>query len=78
MQNNAHWSAGLNGIRYLDMEKLELVKIANMSHPRWYPSATLMPNNKVVIMGGTRVRADRGDAWMHPGIAELLWAACVC
>ena len=51
------------------MEKLELVKIANMSHPRWYPSATLMPNNKVVIMGGTQVRCAHG-------CESLLWG-CV-
>ena len=61
-QDNAGWPSGMRSIRLLNTETLELVKVADMRFNRWYPSATLMPNNKVVIMGGTQVRAHEGHA----------------
>ncbi|GIL82374.1 hypothetical protein Vretifemale_11266, partial [Volvox reticuliferus] len=32
---------------------LTLHRIANMTFPRWYPTATLLPSGMVTIMGGT-------------------------
>ncbi len=32
-----------------------LTTVANMSFPRWYPSATLLPDGRIYIMGGTQV-----------------------
>ncbi|GFR45012.1 hypothetical protein Agub_g6322 [Astrephomene gubernaculifera] len=44
---------GLKGLRVFSRRTLTFKRIANMSYPRWYPTATLLPNGMVTIMGGT-------------------------
>jgi hypothetical protein len=34
---------------------MTLEHITNMSYNRWYPTPTLLPSGKVMIMGGTQV-----------------------
>ena len=44
---------GLKGVRIFSRKTFKFTRVANMSFPRWYPTATLLPNGKVTIMGGT-------------------------
>ncbi|GIL82349.1 hypothetical protein Vretifemale_11279 [Volvox reticuliferus] len=44
---------GLKGVRIFSRKTLTLHRIANMTFPRWYPTATLLPSGMVTIMGGT-------------------------
>ena len=53
-QTNAGWIDCMKSVRYFDPSKNELVKVAEMAVKRWYPTATLLPNRKVLIMGGTQ------------------------
>ncbi|GIL60209.1 hypothetical protein Vafri_14781 [Volvox africanus] len=47
------YSDGLKGVRIFSRRTLTLHRITNMTFPRWYPTATLLPSGKVTIMGGT-------------------------
>ncbi|KXZ50034.1 hypothetical protein GPECTOR_18g186 [Gonium pectorale] len=49
----AGYNDGLKGVRIFSRRTLSFHRIANMTFPRWYPTATLLPNGKVTIMGGT-------------------------
>ncbi|GIL60167.1 hypothetical protein Vafri_14781 [Volvox africanus] len=47
------YADGLKGVRIFSRKTLTLHRITNMTFPRWYPTATLLPSGKVTIMGGT-------------------------
>eukprot|EP00798_Chlamydomonas_sp_ICE-L_P026983 gene26984-8998_t len=53
-RDNAGWSSGLQSMRLLNEGTSNLDKIGIMAYPRWYPTATLLPNKKIMIMGGTQ------------------------
>ncbi|PNW76383.1 hypothetical protein CHLRE_11g467539v5 [Chlamydomonas reinhardtii] len=44
---------GLKAVRVFSRKTLSFHRIANMTYPRWYPTATLLPSGMVTIMGGT-------------------------
>ncbi|GLC65599.1 hypothetical protein PLESTF_000317200 [Pleodorina starrii] len=44
---------GLRGVRIFSRKTLNMTRIGNLTYPRWYPTATLLPNGMVTIMGGT-------------------------
>ena len=45
---------GRTGIRILDRETLKFVRVGSLQFPRWYPTATLLPNGMVMVVGGTQ------------------------
>lgn len=51
-QNN--WKSGMQSLRIFDRNLRTLTTVSQMRHPRWYPTATLLPNSHVLIMGGTQ------------------------
>ncbi|EFJ40873.1 glyoxal or galactose oxidase [Volvox carteri f. nagariensis] len=52
------YADGLKGVRIFSRRTLTFKRITNMSYPRWYPTATLLPSGKVTIMGGTKLPGD--------------------
>ncbi len=54
---NAGWPSGMKSVRKYDIsaDPMTLEHITNMSYNRWYPTPTLLPSGKVMIMGGTQV-----------------------
>ena len=59
---------GLKGIRVFSRKTLTMHRIANLTFPRWYPTATLLPSGQVSIMGGT----------VLPGAGEAAAPASAC
>ncbi|KAG2486427.1 hypothetical protein HYH03_014874 [Edaphochlamys debaryana] len=55
-QANAGYPDGMKSIRTFDRSctDLQLRKVREMGWRRWYPSATLLPDGRVLIMGGTQ------------------------
>ncbi|GLC33481.1 hypothetical protein PLESTB_000079600 [Pleodorina starrii] len=55
-QANAGYPDGMRSIRTFDRSgtDLRLRKVRELNWRRWYPSATLLPDGKVLIMGGTQ------------------------
>lgn len=51
---NAGWPAGIQSIKTYTYGDSALVKVTKMRYPRWYATATLLPNRQVLIMGGTQ------------------------
>ncbi|GLI61515.1 hypothetical protein VaNZ11_003888, partial [Volvox africanus] len=45
---------GLRSLRIFDREANTLNTVNNMRFPRWYPSANLLPDGRILIMGGTQ------------------------
>ncbi|GIL93152.1 hypothetical protein Vretimale_19388 [Volvox reticuliferus] len=55
-QANAGYPDGMKSIRTFNRSctDLQLVKIREMGWRRWYPTPTLLPDGRVLIMGGTQ------------------------
>mmetsp|Transcript_2810 Transcript_2810/g.4835 ORF Transcript_2810/g.4835 Transcript_2810/m.4835 type:complete len:655 (-) Transcript_2810:823-2787(-) len=55
-QLNAGYPSGMASVRIFDLQAdpTHLIKVANLSWNRWYPSPTLLPTGRVLIMGGTQ------------------------
>ena len=51
---NAGWPAGIQNIRSYSYGDPGLITETKMRYPRWYATATLLPNQMVLIMGGTQ------------------------
>jgi hypothetical protein len=51
---NAGWPAGIQNIRTYSFGDSGLSYSTKMQFPRWYATATLLPNQQVLIMGGTQ------------------------
>ncbi|KAG2484183.1 hypothetical protein HYH03_016995 [Edaphochlamys debaryana] len=49
----AGFGDGLKGVRIFSRRQLNFKRIANMTHPRWYPTTTLLPDGRITIMGGS-------------------------
>jgi hypothetical protein len=49
-------------VRYFDFRNnpTNLVNVTSMTYRRWYPTLTLLPSNKIMIMGGTQVGVGGG------------------
>jgi hypothetical protein len=60
---NAGWPTGMKSVRLYDITYTPdvLTNVGNMSWNRWYPTPTLLPSGKVIIMGGTQV----GGSMVH-------------
>ncbi|KXZ45817.1 hypothetical protein GPECTOR_50g611 [Gonium pectorale] len=48
------YADGLKSLRIYDKDANTLVTVANMKFPRWYPSANLLPDGRILMMGGTQ------------------------
>ncbi|KAG1679121.1 hypothetical protein FOA52_000476 [Chlamydomonas sp. UWO 241] len=53
-KENAGFPSGLKSIRTYTNGQESLVKVTEMAWARWYPSATLLPDSQILIMGGTQ------------------------
>jgi hypothetical protein len=51
---NAGWPAGIQHIRTYTAGEPSLTLVTTMRYPRWYATATLLPNQQILIMGGTQ------------------------
>jgi hypothetical protein len=51
---NAGYADGRWSIRTYTDGTPALIKATKMQYPRWYPSVTLLPDEKVLVMGGTQ------------------------
>ena len=51
----AKFQDGRYGIRIYSPGSVSLNLAGNMSFPRWYPSVTLLPNQKIMVMGGIQL-----------------------
>jgi hypothetical protein len=72
--------AGIYSLRLYDYfgDKSQIQWQVNMTHPRWYPTGTLMPSGKITIMGGTRVSKQGGQPCpVHGSCSDCILAkAC--
>jgi hypothetical protein len=51
---NAGFPDGRWGIRTYTLDTPALINVTNMRYPRWYASVTLLPDERVMVMGGTQ------------------------
>ncbi|GAX79179.1 hypothetical protein CEUSTIGMA_g6619.t1 [Chlamydomonas eustigma] len=51
---NAGFADGRWGIRTFSNGDSGLINVTNMRYPRWYPTVTLLPDERVMVMGGTQ------------------------
>lgn len=91
-KENAGYPSGLLSIRTFTQGQPSLWKVTNMRYPRWYATSTLLPNSKILIMGGTQnvgagtasnpfyeVRLSRGSAgWQAAGGFACAALLAVC
>ncbi|GFH16665.1 glyoxal or galactose oxidase, partial [Haematococcus lacustris] len=47
------YADGLRGLRIYNSTSGSFTSIGRLIAPRWYPTATLLPNNQIMITGGT-------------------------
>lgn len=80
----AGYGDGLKGVRIFSRKTLTMHRIADMTFPRWYPTATLLPNGKVTIMGGTvlpgsgEIECPIVSPCALPGLCRRFGKALIC
>ena len=73
---------GRFGITIYSPGNVKLNLVGNMSFPRWYPSVTLLPNQKIMVMGGNQVLAPKinkyYEIWVRNSVDDsVLYAQAI-